>query len=694
MSLKYLGGFITKNAPTLNPALGSAAPGIWTLDQVTQAIRNNTWPAYDPNFENVTLLLHGNGTNGAQNNTFLDGSTNNFTITRNGNTTQGTFSPYGNNWSNYFDGTGDGLNAGSQPAYAFGTGPFCIEFWVYNTALKNYSCGVTTRPDNGSYSDAYHIGWDSVGGVSLYVGTTSSPTGPSGTMKVGQWQHFVCCRDSSNNTSIFVDGSRTGTAVITANFTRQLLGVGDFPTTPAEGVQGYLSNVRLVKGSSVYDPTLTTLTVPAAPLTAITNTSLLTCQSNRFIDNSANAFAITLNGTPSVQRFSPFPPSAEYSASTIGGSAYFDGTGDSIDLANNSILTPSGDFTIELWAYVTNSSGSQEWYSKGYGIQIYITTAKWGIALSANNTNSYFLNDTTASVVINCWTHLAVTRSGNTYRWFVNGVLITSVTFSSPPSTGTSVVRMGDWSDGSGFNAKGFIAGVRYINGSAQYTGAFTPPTSPPTAVTNTSLLINFTNAGIIDNAMMNNLETIGNAQISTTQSKFGGSSMYFDGIGDYLVSNAASTDLYAFGTGDFTIEMWIRFNAINSVQLVYDSRPTSQGNYPMIYLNSDGTIRYYVNSVDRITSSAISSGVWYHLAIARSGTSTKMFIDGTQAGSTYTDSTSYLNASGRPWIGFNAFNSNPDQALNAYVDELRVTKGVARYTANFTPQTSQWQDQ
>ena len=57
----------------------------------------------DPQFNYVTMLLHGDGTNGAQNNTFIDSSTNNFTITRNGNTTQGTFTPYGSNWSNYFN---------------------------------------------------------------------------------------------------------------------------------------------------------------------------------------------------------------------------------------------------------------------------------------------------------------------------------------------------------------------------------------------------------------------------------------------------------------------------------------------------------------------------------------------------------------------------------------------------------------
>ena len=70
----------------------------------------------DQYFDYVTALLNTSGTNGAQNNTFIDSSTNNFTITRNGNTTQGSFSPFGENWANYFDGTGECLSVSYNPS--------------------------------------------------------------------------------------------------------------------------------------------------------------------------------------------------------------------------------------------------------------------------------------------------------------------------------------------------------------------------------------------------------------------------------------------------------------------------------------------------------------------------------------------------------------------------------------------------
>ncbi len=235
----------------------------------------------------------------------------------------------------------------------------------------------------------------------------------------------------------------------------------------------------------------------------------------------------------------------------------------------------------------------------------------------------------------------------------------------------------------------GYISNLRFVKGTDVYgvgNTSITVPTAPLTAITNTSLLLNFTNAGVLDATAKNNLETVGNAQISTAQSKWGGSSIAFDGTGDYLPSNPSTSNLYAFGTGDFTIEFWLRLGSVSGNQSLVDIRPTgTNGLYPLIYTNTTSLI-YYVNSATQISGGTLSTNTWYHVAVSRSGTSTKMFLDGTQIGSTYTDSNNYLAGTGAPWVG--TFRDGTG-ALNGYIDDLRITKGVARYTANFTAPTA-----
>ena len=173
-----------------------------------------------------------------------------------------------------------------------------------------------------------------------------------------------------------------------------------------------------------------------------------------------------------------------------------------------------------------------------------------------------------------------------------------------------------------------------------------------------------------------------GNAQISTTQSKFGGSSGYFDGNGDYLTLNGQSA--FAFGTGDFTVELW--FYLIQASGQLFDFRPlNTNGAYPVLGLYANGDVSYYVNTQERILAVAgITTATWYHLALTRAGTSTKIFVDGQQVGPTWTDTTNYVVGASRPIFGALGFDPSI-LPLNGYIDELRITKGIARYTANFT---------
>jgi len=181
-----------------------------------------------------------------------------------------------------------------------------------------------------------------------------------------------------------------------------------------------------------------------------------------------------------------------------------------------------------------------------------------------------------------------------------------------------------------------------------------------------------------------------GNAQISTTQSKFGGASMYFDGSGDYLtLTNDAS---FVFGTGDFTVEMWVYHTSQDSLKIYYDGRPPStNGAYVALYKTSQNKLALYVNTANRIVgTTSILQNAWYHIAVCRQGSSTKLFLNGIQEGSTFTDTTNYLNGTSRPIIGADGFNPSASSQMQGYIDDLRITKGVARYTSNFTPPTAQ----
>jgi hypothetical protein len=189
----------------------------------------------------------------------------------------------------------------------------------------------------------------------------------------------------------------------------------------------------------------------------------------------------------------------------------------------------------------------------------------------------------------------------------------------------------------------------------------------------------------------------VGNAQISTAQSKFGGASIAFDGTGDYLAAPGGSD--FIFGTGDFTIEFWVNSSVLTTATIdpnFVDFRElATNGQYPAIFYDaSDSNLVYYVSANARILGGSLLENTWYHIAVARSSGSTKMFVDGVQKGSTYADASNYVCGTNRPTIGAQGFNPDLDiRKLTGYIDDLRITKGVARYTSNFTPPTAPFPD-
>ena len=671
------------------------------------SVNNTTNPTVsDPNFKQVSLLLHGDGTNGAQNNTFLDSSTNNFTVTRTGTPTQGTNTPFSQDagyWSNYFNGTTDIISAPSNAAFNFGTGDFTVECWCYLTSLairtRLFAQAGTAGASNTSIVMNVETNGQTVAYVSDGTNFLEANSGSAGTITINAWAHVAMVRDGST-LRLYVNGVQKGTGSlsgVTVPSSTSPFVVGRSGDSASEYTQGYISNMRVVKGTCVY-PSGTTFPPSTTPLTAISGTSLLTCQSNNFKDNSSNNFAVTATGTPSVQPFSPFAPTSAYSTSVNGGSMYFDGTGDYLSIADNVALQfGAGDFTIESYINLNSLPAAPYfafeivgcWGSGGsypYLFSVYNNSGTTQLRfLALTGATSIYAN---ANIVINTWNHVAVTRSGTSLKMFLNGIEVTSgATFSSTLPSGPPTIIGSNQGTVNFFD--GYQSSTRLVKGTAVYTANFTPPTAPLTAITNTSLLLSGTNAGIYDNAIKNDLETVGSAQVSTSVVKYGTGSMKFNGTTDYL--NSPISPQLVFGTGNFTIEGWFYFNSVASGQQPVSGYTAGNNENYAWYMTSTGGLAYYLSSTgnswniaNNVTMGTVSANTWTHIALVRNGSTFTPYINGVAGTTSSSSSAIYSSGTGITLGAYaNAF------FFNGYIDDFRITKGIARYTANFTPPTS-----
>jgi hypothetical protein len=643
----------------------------------------------DQYFNLVSLLLPGNGTDGKQNRTFKDSSVNDFLITPNGNATQGTFSPFSQTgWGNYFNGSS--YLTSSHPAL---NATFTIEAWIYRTSGSALQSIIFLNAGGNSgvivYIDA-----------SNYLTVTDGSTGQSAfsnlTVPINSWTHIAVVR-SGGTTTGYVNGTVAGSHTFTPS-TVNAATIARYSAASPLYFPGYVSNVRVVNGTAVYTGAFTPSTVP---LTAITNTSLLTCQSNRFIDNSSSPLTITASGSPQVTPFSPFAPTQSYSASAVGGSGYFDGTGDYLSIASNAAFQfGAGNFTLEAWVYLASYNGSLsnmivKKYTAAFPTCEFLfqigSTGQLSLAVD-DASNETFITTATSVVPVGAWAHCVATRSGSALRLFVNGKLVkygttalTIVSTSTPVEIGNNII--------------GNIGGLRIFKGSiptdyqtsstTEGTQIFTPPTAPLTTTSqggsSPSLLLNFTNAGVVDATAKNVLETVGNAQISTTQSKWGGGSMYFDGTGDWLLINNNYLPVIS-SSGDMTIEMWLYPTSTSSFQMLVAMAGGGTSSDFYFYISTGGLIGIETgNGYRDSATSIITANTWQHVALTKSGSTYKIYVGGTERTITGIGTMLATLTNSALYIGAGNTGAN---LLTGYIDDLRVSN-MLRYNGNFTPPTA-----
>lgn len=615
------------------------------------------------------------------NNTLIADSPSTATMIRGGSITQGSFTPYlaDGYWSNYFDGSGDYLTCSSS-ATNFSTASFTIEFWVNFASLP--SSGSNYNIISATVTNGVEVLYRGTGN---YIEIGRYGVGPSLQYSwiptLGAWNHVAFVRNSTTVT-IYINGVSVTSGTVSQDFQTGTTNIGSAGGSTSY-FAGYLSNVRVVKSTAVYT---SNFTPSITPLTAISNTSLLTCQSNRFIDNSTNAFAITKSGDTSVQAFDPFPPSLQYTASNFYGSASLV-SGDYFQVAGGS-PTSIGNFSASAWVYRTSVSGSQQTFcsfgEEGPGRGVFFWT---GSNFEYNIYGSSTVTiDGSGSMPVGAWTYVVLTRTGSTITLYYNGVLKATV------SLGTAFTNTSDRKSGYG-GVIGYVANYRLDY--AAYSSPTTVPTAPVSATANTLLLANFTNAGIFDGAMQNNLVTVGNAQINTAVTKYGTGSMYFDGSGDYLSMYA--TPNLTFGSGDWTVECWIYLPSLSSTYYAIASQRTGDTLSTIGWALFVNTSKVGINcsngssSVTAENTTVLTTNTWYHVAAVRTGNNLITYVNG--IGSTPASFTgSVVVAGSTTYVGFAS--GSAITAFSGYIDDLRITKGVARYVTNFTPPVARMPNQ
>ena len=642
----------------------------------------------DDQFNRVSFLSHFEGSNNGVNNAFDDGSASNHTITANGNVTQGSFGPFARPDGEW----GVSLNTNTsvnETGYLrapssgnFGTGNFTYEAWVY--FVEGGGSPVLLENSGGA------VAVFRFGNTTSYLFGNNSATGQTSvtfsdlSAATFQWHHIALVR-SSGVIKCYLNGTASSTTLSSSQTTgaAEYIGTARNYTSGSRLFDGYISNVRfsdIARYTSNFTPS-------TAPFVSDSNTDLLTCQSNRFVDNSSNGRTVTPYGSAAVTAFGPFLTSSVYDPAVNGASVYI-AAGDSDYLSMPAQTIPTGNFTVEGWYYLDGTQSNSTIIaqgSSGNAARTFVGIEAVGGVQSLRFQMGSSLVTPNFAAIPNQWTHFCATYNGSAMELFQNGVSGGTTSRSGDAENVAMVIGRLNTNWANSYGVKGYISNIR-VSSVVRQSSNFTPPTAPLTNVdSNVKFLANMADGQAIDSAAQNNLTLYGNAKISTGQAKFGNTSLYLDGSDDYLVVNNHK----AYGTGPFTIEMFFRLDSVSGSRCLYDDRPDgASGDYISLIIAS-GAVNFYVGTTLKVDAGSISANTFYHIALCRSGTDTKLFLDGTQIGSTFSsDTTNYLNT-GILRVGTNRGYNND---LAGYIDEFRISH-MARYTSNFTAPTKAFTD-
>jgi hypothetical protein len=603
-----------------------------------------------------------------------------------------------------FDGDGDYLAIANMTS----ANTFTFESWIRFASLPG-SFQMLVGSSSSQYFALANVSGSYFWELSVWTsGFSQYVVRFPATVSTNTWYH-IATQKTGTTISLYQDGTSISSS---ATFNTLTTAMTLFDTTTRIGawsndaysVNGHMDEVRIsdsVRYTAGFTPSTT-------PFVNDANTLLLihadgTDASTYFEDD--NGIGRTQNNG---RRFSAANIST--TRSKFGGSSiYFDGVDDRVTLSYPITRSDNQDFTFEFWVNEDFVQNCKYIGGQSYG-DIFIGHDNYGndtynnrLAVGVVGVGWYM--DFGVTLAADTWYHICVQRSGDTVYGYTDGTLRVTHTgyLANITWAWTNMVLSGEGEGTTPMN--GYLDEIRLSDNVRYTTSGFTAPTAPFVNDANTLVLIHAdgTNGSTVfrdDNGSRNQvgLFSTGGALISTTQSKFGGSSMYFDGTDDLVRSGVYNS--LALNTGSWTIEGWIYTSDTLAEVLNYQDYNTNNGwafglrsSGRLLFVSNDGSTGL---SVILSSNNAYTNNTWTHFAVVYNGSTLTLYANGTSVGSSSWVSPDLASVDGlRIGSGYGNSGGLFVDGLYYYVgylDEVRISN-TARYTANFSVATAPFQN-
>jgi len=406
-------------------------------------------------------------------------------------------------------------------------------------------------------------------------------------------------------------------------------------------------------------------------------------------DLGRNQHQVLLNGTPTL----------DVEKTKWNGSIALDGTSDYISLPDHMDWDFYDEsFTIDMWVLFRDLAGAQEIIGQRED-----GDKQWRIRKDDGDSFSFYwmydglrlieLKSQSVTLEQNVWYHLALVRNEEQFTFYVNGKSLAQEQYEGELMKPSDRLKIGAF--GTGVSATSFFNGnideLRISKGVARWTDEFSEalPAAPCVSDEDTVLLLSFDGDCAQGATTAHNLK-IKKSTYLTKDGRWNGS-YYFDGKGNYVAS--PDSDDWSFGTDDFTVDFWVRVDKLLDGQTAL----VSQWHYSdktrrawVVYVNTNRTLAccsvdksnvYYGNFS---TDIELKEKQWHHIAFVRDGKYHKLFVDGKFGGMIEVTGKTMKNARQSLEIGRKM---NLAYNFSGAIDEVRITKGLARWTDDFSAQ-------